>query len=73
MPVEEALDTELVKYVKQEDENKFRCRVPECTKLFKGKDFWKKHVEKRHPEWLESLRSDVSLSTFRSSGHLRSP
>ncbi|KAI9676531.1 MAG: hypothetical protein M1817_000690 [Caeruleum heppii] len=60
-PVDEAMDEELAKYVKQEDESKFRCKVPECTKLFKGKDFWKKHVEKRHPEWLTGLRQDLNL------------
>jgi len=59
-PTEEALKDELMKYVKQEDEHKFRCRVPECTKLFKEEHFWKKHVEKRHPEWVEGLRKDVS-------------
>lgn len=61
-PTEDALKEELVKYVKQEDDHKFRCRVPECTKLFKEEHFWKKHVEKRHPEWLESIKSDVSYS-----------
>jgi uncharacterized C2H2 Zn-finger protein len=61
-PTEEALQEELTKYVKQEDEHKFRCRVPECTKLFKEEHFWKKHVEKRHPEWLEALKRDVSLT-----------
>ncbi len=60
-PAEDALKDELVKYVKQEDEHKFRCRVPECQKLFKEEHFWKKHVEKRHPEWLEGLKRDVSL------------
>ena len=60
-PTEDALKDELVKYVKQEDEHKFRCRVPECQKLFKEEHFWKKHVEKRHPEWLEGLKTDVSL------------
>jgi uncharacterized C2H2 Zn-finger protein len=59
-PTEEALQEELVKYVKQEDEHKFRCRVPECQKLFKEEHFWRKHVEKRHPDWLEGLRKDVS-------------
>ena len=59
-PVEEGLDEELKKYVKQEDEAKFRCKVPECTKLFKGEIFWRKHVEKRHPEWFESIKNDVS-------------
>jgi uncharacterized C2H2 Zn-finger protein len=59
-PVEEALDEELMKFVKQEDESKYRCKVPECTKLFKAEHFWKKHVEKRHEEWLAALKSDVS-------------
>jgi uncharacterized C2H2 Zn-finger protein len=58
-PTEEALKEELAKFVKQEDEHKFRCRIPECTKLFKEEHFWKKHVEKRHPEWLEEKRKDV--------------
>lgn len=58
-PLEEALEEELARYVKQEDESKWRCRVPECTKLFKGQHFWRKHVEKRHPEWLEKLNKDV--------------
>ena len=59
-PVDDAVDDELNKYVKQEDEHKFRCKVPECTKLFKEEHFWRKHVEKRHPEFLEAMRKDVS-------------
>lgn len=59
-PMDEALTEELAKYVKQEDEHKFRCRVPECQKLFKEEHFWKKHVEKRHPEWLEGVKQEVS-------------
>jgi uncharacterized C2H2 Zn-finger protein len=60
-PTEEALQEEMTKFVKQEDEHKFRCRVPECQKLFKEEHFWKKHVEKRHPEWLEGLKKDFDL------------
>jgi len=59
-PVDEALKEEMIKFVKQEDEHKFRCRVPECQKLFKEEHFWRKHVEKRHPEWLEEKKKDVS-------------
>lgn len=61
-PLEEAIEDEMARYVKQEDESKWRCKVPECTKLFKGQHFWRKHVEKRHPEWLEKLEKDVSAS-----------
>ena len=60
-PLGEGLDEELKKFVKQEDENKFRCKVPECTKLFKGENFWRKHVEKRHEEWYNSIKTDVSI------------
>jgi hypothetical protein len=48
-------------YVKQEDESKYRCKVPECTKLFKGTDFWRKHVEKRHDEFYARIVADVEL------------
>lgn len=60
-PLDEGLDEELKKFVKQEDESKFRCKVPECTKLFKGETFWRKHVEKRHVEWFDSIKTDVSV------------
>lgn len=60
-PIEEGLDEELKKHVKQEDEAKFRCKVPECTKLFKGEIFWRKHVEKRHPEWFDNIKKNVRL------------
>ncbi len=63
-PVEEALDDELKKYVKQEDEAKFRCKVPECSKLFKAENFWRKHVEKRHSEWLEGVKRDVGTPSL---------
>jgi hypothetical protein len=60
-PVEEALEEEMSKYVKQEEESKFRCKVLECSKLFKAEHFWRKHVEKRHPEWYENIKNDVRL------------
>lgn len=59
-PTEEALEDALSKYVTQEDEAKFRCKVPDCTKLFKGQNFWRKHVEKRHEEFYAKIKHDVS-------------
>lgn len=61
VPVEEGIEEELSKFVKQEDTNKFRCKVPECTKLFKSNEFWRKHVEKRHEDFLARVRSDLEL------------
>ncbi|PSS03611.1 hypothetical protein BD289DRAFT_457773 [Coniella lustricola] len=60
-PIDDALNEELVKFVKQEDEHKYRCKVPDCSKLFKEDHFWRKHVEKRHPEWLEDLKKEFNL------------
>ncbi|KAI0200130.1 hypothetical protein F4808DRAFT_429782 [Astrocystis sublimbata] len=60
-PTEDALSDELAKFVKQEDEHKFRCKVPECAKLFKEEHFWKKHVEKRHADWLENMQQEFDL------------
>ncbi|KAI0117188.1 hypothetical protein F4814DRAFT_415500 [Daldinia grandis] len=60
-PSEDALNDELSKFVKQEDEHKWRCKVPECTKLFKEDHFWKKHVEKRHADWLEIMKQEFDL------------
>ena len=37
--VDEAIEEELSKYVKQEDNTKFRCKVPKCSKLFKAEHF----------------------------------
>jgi hypothetical protein len=48
-------------YVKQEDEAKYRCKVPECTKLFKAEHFWRKHAEKRHEEWFQTVKNDLNL------------
>jgi hypothetical protein len=59
-PLDEALEEQLKKFVKKEDESKYRCKIPGCSKLFKGDTFWKKHVEKRHEEWYAEVKKDVS-------------
>jgi hypothetical protein len=61
-PIEDAVDEEMAKNVKQEDEHKWRCKVPDCSKLFKEEHFWRKHVEKRHNDWLDSLKEEVSTT-----------
>ena len=58
-PVEEAVNEELANFVNQEDDHKYRCKVPDCVKLFKEEHFWKKHVEKRHKEWLDNMKQEV--------------
>lgn len=60
-PVDEALEEELKKFFKHEDDTKIRCKVPECKKMFKSENFWRSHAEKRHPEWFRSQKKTVSV------------
>jgi hypothetical protein len=61
--VETALEEKLARHVKQEDVNKFRCRISECMKLFKEERFWRKHVDNRHQDWLAAVRQEVRLTS----------
>lgn len=47
----EAPEDELDQFVKEESESKWRCKVPECTKLFKSHHYWRRHVSKRHSQF----------------------
>ncbi|KAF4122449.1 Arsenite-resistance protein 2 [Geosmithia morbida] len=60
-PIDEVIEEELAKHVKQEDEHKWRCKVGDCIKLFKEEHFWKKHVDKRHSDWLDDLKQEFEL------------
>jgi hypothetical protein len=61
---EDVLKEALKKYVKQEREN-FRCHAPNCSKLFKGYNFWRKHIENRHTKLFQKVKSEISSSTGR--------
>lgn len=61
-PTEDVSERELLKHVDQEDAARYRCEVHECNKLFKGLPYWKRHVERRHAEWYNELKMEVSLS-----------
>lgn len=59
--LESGIEEELKKHVKQEDEHKWRCKAPDCSKLFKEEHFWRKHVDKRHGEWVDGMKQEVCL------------
>ena len=59
----QVMERELDQYLVREDEYNVRCKVLDCTKLFAGMVFWRKHVEKRHPEWYEKMKASVISST----------
>ncbi|KAJ6257768.1 Zinc finger protein [Drechslerella dactyloides] len=58
---ETAFNEETNKFIKQEDEGKFRCRVKDCTKLFKSEEFVRKHMTKRHPEFVTGIEQEIRL------------
>ncbi|KAH0608273.1 uncharacterized protein H6S33_002325 [Morchella sextelata] len=60
-PIDEAVEEEIMKSMKQEDEGKYRCKVAGCTKLFKAEEFWRKHLDKKHSEWLQGVEAEASL------------
>ncbi|CCG83168.1 Zinc finger protein C725.08 [Taphrina deformans PYCC 5710] len=47
--------------VKAEDELRFRCQVRDCTKLFMDIPFVKKHIEKRHGDWVSQVTAEAQL------------
>ncbi|ODQ55469.1 hypothetical protein SAICODRAFT_23505 [Saitoella complicata NRRL Y-17804] len=60
-PVDKALETEIVAHIKREAEGRFRCRVDDCTKLFSAPEFVRKHISKRHLDWSERVKLQVTL------------
>jgi len=55
--IEDALDNRLMGHFTREGKklNSYRCRVSNCVKLFKTKLLWRRHVQKYHSDWLDTL------------------
>ncbi|KAJ3176671.1 hypothetical protein HK101_010391, partial [Irineochytrium annulatum] len=47
------------KHVSRIEQEKFRCR--ECTKLFRGDEFVRKHIRGKHPEVIGEIRAEVDF------------
>ncbi|KAG4304630.1 hypothetical protein PORY_002023 [Pneumocystis oryctolagi] len=60
-PFDEAIEFKIESHIRQEDEKRFRCSVNDCKKLFKGPEFVRKHIEKRHSEWLNDAKKELIL------------
>ena len=57
----EHLEAAIQDHVQKEDELRFRCKIPDCTKLFKDYQFVKKHIEKRHVDWIAKVTEEQGL------------
>lgn len=60
-PLAEAVSEIVQSKIKKEEETRYRCQVPECTKLFKDIPFVQKHIEKRHGDWIAQVTHETEL------------
>jgi hypothetical protein len=56
-----AVDEYLAKHMQLVDSLKHRCKVGQCTKLFKGEEFLRKHIQNKHGHVLKHLETKLSL------------
>lgn len=56
---EDAINKEITAAISREAEDRWRCTVRKCTKLFLEEKFVRSHIQKRHKDWLEQLAAEV--------------
>src|SRR5271154_1992527 len=57
--VDELLKKEIDAAVTREAEDRWRCGIKKCTKLFLEEKFVRSHIQKRHKDWLERISAEV--------------
>jgi hypothetical protein len=58
--IEDALNKEIDGAITREAEDRWRCGVRKCTKLFLEEKFVRSHIQKRHKDWLERITLEVN-------------
>ena len=58
--LEEGLQAHINSAVTREAEDRWRCGVKKCTKLFLEEKFVRSHIQKRHKDWLEKFTTEVT-------------
>lgn len=59
--VEDTLKKEIDLSITKEAEDRWRCGVRKCTKLFLEERFVRSHIQKRHKDWLDKITLEVPL------------
>ncbi|KAI9278683.1 hypothetical protein BDA99DRAFT_13548 [Phascolomyces articulosus] len=54
-------DAYVKEHVLKEHEAKYKCRVGECAKAFKGFEYVEKHIFSKHPEEIDAIKEDVDF------------
>ena len=62
--LEEALKKNTDSAITREAEDRWRCGVRKCTKLFLEEKFVRSHIQKRHKDWLEKLSLEVPFPLY---------
>jgi hypothetical protein len=63
--VEDSMNKEITAAITREAEDRWRCTVKKCTKLFLEEKFVRSHIQKRHKDWLEQLSVEVPFPAVR--------
>jgi len=61
--VDDMLKKEIDSSITKEAEDRWRCGVRKCTKLFLEEKFVRSHIQKRHKDWLDKIVLDVPSQT----------
>lgn len=62
--VEEVVEKEIQAAMTKEADDRWRCGVKKCTKLFLEEKFVRSHIQKRHKDWLDKISSEVLSPTL---------
>jgi uncharacterized C2H2 Zn-finger protein len=62
------LDMNISKDIVKVDEGKYRCK--KCSKLFKGEEYVRKHINAKHAEDVQKMREEVNDSSLNSHMYL---
>jgi hypothetical protein len=57
--IDELLKKEIEGAITREADDRWRCGVRKCTKLFLEEKFVRSHIQKRHKDWLERISLEV--------------
>ncbi|RUP43194.1 hypothetical protein BC936DRAFT_137496 [Jimgerdemannia flammicorona] len=57
--IESEIENFMRDFVHKEHDARYKCKIAECKKAFKGYEFVEKHIRHKHPEKFEKLEEDV--------------
>ena len=57
--LDDTINSHVDSAITKESEDRWRCGVRKCTKLFLEEKFVRSHIQKRHKDWLERLTLEV--------------